>query len=295
MAVSYDYYRIFYYVGKYGSFTRAAKVLGSNQPNVTRAMNNLEAELGCKLFVRSRKGISLTPEGEKLLSHVEAAYEQLQLGEAEIAAERSLQSGYLSIAVSEIALHGFMLPILQKFCSAYPGIQIQLRNHSTTQGILAVSRGTVELAVVSSPTGALRPLTETPVKTFQDILVAGKHYRELASATRSLKDLSAYPLICLGKTTKTYEFYSDFFTVNGLPLKASIEAATTDQILPMVCHDIGLGFVPYEFAKDALLRKEIVQIPLREKIPARQICLVRDRSKPLSIAASVLEKMILEF
>ena len=58
--VSYDYYRIFYYVAKYKSFTKAAKMLDNSQPNITRCMNNLESELSCKLFVRSNQGIVLT-------------------------------------------------------------------------------------------------------------------------------------------------------------------------------------------------------------------------------------------
>ena len=68
--ISYDYYRIFYYVAQYKSFTKAAEMLDNNQPNITRCMNNLESEIGCKLFVRSNRGITLTPEGERLYEHV---------------------------------------------------------------------------------------------------------------------------------------------------------------------------------------------------------------------------------
>ena len=68
--VSYDYYRIFYYVGSCRSFTQAARMLGSNQPNVSRAMNSLEAELGCKLMHRGKRGITLTQVGQKLYEHV---------------------------------------------------------------------------------------------------------------------------------------------------------------------------------------------------------------------------------
>ena len=74
MAVPYDYYRIFYYVAQHKSFTKAAEALGNNQPNITRCMNNLEQELGCKLFVRSHRGVSLTPEGERALF---AEYERI--------------------------------------------------------------------------------------------------------------------------------------------------------------------------------------------------------------------------
>ena len=55
MEITYDYYRIFYYVAMYKSFSKAAKVLMSNQPNITHFMNNLENQLGCKLFVRSNR------------------------------------------------------------------------------------------------------------------------------------------------------------------------------------------------------------------------------------------------
>ena len=79
--ITYDYYRIFYFVARYKSFTKAAKMLGNNQPNITRCMNILEQELKCTLFLRSNRGISLTPEGKKLYEHVAIAYEQLQIGE----------------------------------------------------------------------------------------------------------------------------------------------------------------------------------------------------------------------
>ena len=47
MDVNFEYYKIFYYVAKYNNFTRAARVLGNSQPNVTRAMNCLEQQLHC--------------------------------------------------------------------------------------------------------------------------------------------------------------------------------------------------------------------------------------------------------
>ena len=101
MAVPYDYYRIFYHVAQQHSFTRAAAVLGNNQPNVTRCMNNLEQELGCALFVRSNRGVSLTPEGEKLFAHVRLAYDQLTAGEEELRKDCRLENGGIPCPVSQ--------------------------------------------------------------------------------------------------------------------------------------------------------------------------------------------------
>ena len=54
MNITYDYYRIFYFVAKYQSFTKAANILLSNEPNISRSIRNLEHEFGVSLFIRSK-------------------------------------------------------------------------------------------------------------------------------------------------------------------------------------------------------------------------------------------------
>ena len=109
MYANYDYYRIFYYVARYGGVSHAAKVLAADQPNLTRAVKNLESALGCPLFSRSRRGMTLTPEGEKLYGHVRIAFEHIEAGEAELVDSRNLQSGTVFVAASEVALRGLLL------------------------------------------------------------------------------------------------------------------------------------------------------------------------------------------
>lgn len=211
MNINYDYYRIFYYVAKYGNFTQAANILLNNQPNITRSIKKLENELGCTLFVRSNRGATLTPEGEKLFAHVSVAVEQLRAGEEELSRDKSLQSGTVTVGVSETALHGLLLSVLNKFRSKYPGIRIRLSNHSTPQAMSALRNGRVDLAVVTTPTDVSNPLHEYRLTTFREILVCGKDFSHLQNKVLQLKDLTKFPLICLGKETKTNEFFSRFF------------------------------------------------------------------------------------
>ena len=103
MYISYDYYRIFYYVAKYGNLSQAAKQLLNNQPNMTRAIKNLEGELGCPLFLRTNRGMKLTPEGERLYAHVRIAFEHIEAGEAEITESRTLQTGTEYDAATAVA------------------------------------------------------------------------------------------------------------------------------------------------------------------------------------------------
>ena len=70
MDISYDYYKIFYMVAKYGSVTAAAQALFLTQPTVSKTLARLEEKLGCTLFHRSKKGVTLTPEAERLNNNI---------------------------------------------------------------------------------------------------------------------------------------------------------------------------------------------------------------------------------
>lgn len=294
MNISYEYYHIFYYVAKYKNLTQAAEVLHNNQPNISRTIKLLEHEMGCKLLIRSNRGISLTPEGERLYSHVKIAVEQLQSAESEILASTGLQQGIVTIGASETALRLLLLPVLNRFKKNYPEIRIRISNHLTSQAIESVKNALVDFAVVATPAILEKPLISHPIMSFQDILIGGPAYASAADLPLSLKDLSQYPLICLGENTMTYRFYEDFYRNHQLILKPELEAATTDQILPMVKNDLGIGFLPEIFAKDALLQKEVYELSLTDEIPSRQICFVEHTGHPLSIAATALKKMLMD-
>ena len=270
--INYDYYRIFYYVAKYGNISQAAKMLMNNQPNLTRSIKNLEGELGCTLFVRSNRGMKLTPEGEKLYSHIRIALEHIEAGEEEISRSKNLEGGAIYVSASEVALNCCILPILKKYRTLYPKVKIRISNHSTPQAITALKEGLADLAIVTTPTVKSTTLTEKKIKTIREVAVCGNGFPELLSRKVTLKELSEYPIISLGTDTKTFEMYSAFFTKNGLKFLPDIEAATADQILPMVRSDLGIGFVPEEFLEGM---PDVARIDLAEKIPLRSVCMVR--------------------
>lgn len=294
MNVNFEYYKIFYYAAKYKNFTKAANVLGIGQPNVTRAMNCLEQEIHCTLFIRTNRGVKLTPEGAQLFEHVAVAMSQLQAAETELTASMGLENGSISIGASETALNIYLLDKLRTFHMEHPGIRLKIYNHSTPQAIRSMKNGEIDFAIVSTPTNADDPLKEIHVQSFQDILVGGRTFAALGSQELTLAELQNYPLICLGRETMTWQFYHDLFLSHGLELTPDTEVATTDQILSLVKSDLGLAFLPESMAQEALRQHRIVQIRLREQIPERQICMVYDRQHPLSAAAQQLKNDILE-
>ena len=135
MYVDWEYYKIFYYVAKYQNFTKAARVLGNNQPNITHSMNRLESQLNCVLFIRSNRGVTLTPEGEMLYSRIASAAVQIQDAEEELSASATLEHGAISISATETALNIYLSEKLRDFHTEYRGIRRRISNPSTPQAM----------------------------------------------------------------------------------------------------------------------------------------------------------------
>ena len=141
MNFNFEYYKVFYYVAKYGSLTRAASVLMTSQPAVTRTIRNLENDLSCRLFIRSKSGVELTPEGKVFYEYVAAGCEQFSKGVNELGNMISLADGTVYISATETALHGCLFEAMEEFSTSYPNVHFKILNNSTTKSIQALKNG----------------------------------------------------------------------------------------------------------------------------------------------------------
>ena len=159
--VNFEYYKIFYYVAKYKSITQAASLLYSSQPSISRMIKILEQELGCTLFIRTRKGVALTPEGEELFDHVAPACEELFVGEELLSRSYGLQGDTIRIGASETALRCFLFDNLELFYAEHPAIKLKIYNHTASEALENLKNGNVDLAVVSTPLELVPPMRMT--------------------------------------------------------------------------------------------------------------------------------------
>ena len=284
MSVSLEYYKVFYYVAQYKSITAAAKALFLSQPTISHYIRGLEEDLGFSLFVRSKNGVVLTPEAELLFPHARRACEEIRAAEQLLEAVKSMAAGQLRIGASEMTLHNFLLPYLEQFKDRYPSLKLKIFSSTTPGTLTALRKGTVDFAIVISPLDDTEGLSVTSLTAFQDIVIAGNRFRELQGTVLSLKDLTSHPLICLSHGTATRTFLEQQFLNEGIPLEPDVEPATTDLVTPLTAHNLGLGFVPENFAAEALKAGSVFRIPLKKELPPRHICVVSDSSHPISLA-----------
>ena len=296
MNSNFEYYKIFYYVAKYENLTKAATALKTSQPAVTRTIHKLEGELGCRLFTRSKTGMKLTPEGRTLYGYVAAGWAQFFKGENDLSNLISLENGTIYISATETALHCYLFQAMEEFNSLYPNVRFKILNNSTTESVNAVKEGKVDLAFVSANLQVAKPLRMKILRKYRDILIAGMRFEELKAGKEelSLKELVSYPWISLTAETITRRFLNEYFEKNGLTFAPDMELATTDMILPAVRHNLGLGFIPAEFADAELKSGQVFEIKVKEKLPERNIILIYDMEYPQSIAAKEFQKFLKE-
>lgn len=290
--MNYEYYKIFYYVAKHKNITKAAAEIHSSQPAVTRVIQNMESELGCKLFLRSKTGVELTREGQILYDYATVACQQLIKAEEELGQNLNPEKGTVYIGATVTALHCYLFAAIDKFHSKFPHIKLKISTHSTIGAIEKLKSGSVDLAFVTTPFTVAKPLIVKNLMTFNNILIAGSRFADLKDANVPLAEITRYPLICLNKEMQLREFIDELYADNGLSCDPDIEPDAADLIVPMVEHNWGVGFVPEQMAKTALDKGTVFRVDLKEHIPQRRVCLITDPAHQQTRASYEFQKSL---
>ena len=292
MDISLEYYKIFYYVAKTGSFTAAAEKLSISQPAVSQAVKQLERELDGSFFLRTQKGVRLTPEGEMLYSYIAAGYESILKGEELLRRRLDLENGEIRIGASDMTLKYYLLPYLEEFHDKYPGIKVSVTNAPTPETLEYLYNGKIDFGIVSEPFTAKASVKTKQVKEIRDIFVAGSRFSHLSGKELEYRDLEELPIICLEGLTSTRTYVDQILKNNGVVLKPEFELATSDMIVQFSLRNLGIGSVVNDFAKEYIKNGELFELALKRQLPPRHYCIVTSSKNPVSIAAGKLLDMM---
>ena len=287
-----EYYKVFYHVGKLGSITEAAKELSISQPAVSQSIHQLESALGCRLFQRTSRGVRLTSEGSLLFTYVEKGYEQISQGEQRLNQLLHLDAGEVRIGASDMTLRFFLLPYLEKFHELYPGIKVTVTNGPSPETLSYLSEDKIDFAVVSSPFEFSENINVRAVSEIQDTFVAGRRFIQYKNRMLDFTDLQNMPLIFLEGKTSTTDYIYSFLEKNGVTFHPEFELATSDMIVQFALRNLGVGCVVKSFADEYLESGVLFELRFNKMIPKREICVVTDNSRHLSMAAESLLKLI---
>lgn len=279
-----DLYRIFNVVSQNKSFSKAAQELYMTQSAVSQAILKLEKELEIQLFYRTSKGVVLTSEGNLLYEHVSSALGIIRAAEDKILEFKTLMTGQLRIGVGDTISRYFLLPYLEKFHIAYPGIKLNILNGTTREICEFIKSGKADVGICNLPIHE-EYLEVIPCKEIQDIFVCGEKYKEITKKPISLEHLMGMPLIFLEQKSNSRMYVDHFFKKRGYHVSPVFELGSYDLVVEFTKSNLGISCVIKEFSQDYLERGELYEVKLEEEIPKRNIGICYLKHVPLSRTA----------
>lgn len=272
MNINFELYRIFYTVANNCNITKASKELNVSQPAISKSIKNLEDQLGGQLFIRTKRGVILTEEGKEFYNYIKQAIEYINNAENKFTDLINLEIGFIRIGINTTLTKEFLLPYLEKFNKLYPKIEIKIITSLTTSLITKLKQGLIDIVILNINNKSYgNDIDIIKCKKINDCFVVNKKFKELLNKEISIKELNNYPLILQLKGSNTREFIDNIAKENDMIFKPHIELASYSLVIEFAKIGLGIGYATKEYIEEALNKKELYELKLKEKIPVRYI------------------------
>jgi LysR family transcriptional regulator, low CO2-responsive transcriptional regulator len=259
--------RVFFFVAREHSFTRAAHLLNITQPAASTRVRELERDCGSRLFDRIGQTVVLTDAGETLFAYAQRIFQLL--GDADHALEnaRQLKSGSIRIGTGQTAVN-FVSPILQRFKKTYPGVTVRVDLGNSKKILADVLNFDLHLGLVANPP-ADRGLITLPCVREPMVLVVPIAHPWAKRGAVPLNAVHAQPFITREPGSGTRALVETALQHVGASPRIEMELPLNAVIKQAVEVGIGVAIMPESI--------------IREEVDAGQLACIKIRDCPLTM------------
>ena len=295
MNIDFELYRLFYTVAKCKNFTIAASELCISQPAISKSIKNLEDQLGGQLFVRTKRGVTLTQEGRELYNYISVAIENITNGENRFSQLINSEIGVIKIGISVTLTKNFLIPFLKKFHQSYPKIEIQIITNKTSELINKLKNGLIDMVILNiNKYDYGKEIEIIKIKEINDCFIVNEDYLELTKRNMSINELNNYPLILQAKGSNTRDFIDNYAKSNNITFKPNMEPASSSLVIEFAKIGFGIGHATKQNIENELSNHVLYELNIKEKIPSRYIGIAYSKVNLLSFSAKKLIDIILQ-
>ena len=226
------------------NLTEAAKSLHTSQPGVSKAIIELEEELGIEIFTRHGKRLKrVTEPGQQVLKSIDLIMREVG-NLKRIGNEYSAQdSGTLSIATTHTQARYVLPPSVTKLRQAYPKVNVSLHQGAPDQVAQMVMDETADIGIATESLAAYSGLVSLPCYEWQHMLVLPADHALCGRERISLEDLAELPLITYHPSFTGRTRIDQAFATRNLQPNIVLEAIDSDVITTYVRLGMGVGIV----------------------------------------------------
>ncbi|MBW8074318.1 CysB family HTH-type transcriptional regulator, partial [Metallibacterium scheffleri] len=226
------------------NLTEAARALFTSQPGVSKAIIELEDELGVEIFSRHGKRIrKLTAPGEEVLRSVEIIMREVgnlkRIGQNYAAQD----SGQLSIAATHTQARYRLPHVVAEFRRRFPRVSVHLLQGSPEQVATAVLEERADLGLATESLLDHAGLISLPCYEWQHMVVTPRNHPLNDIAELSLEDLARHPIVTYGQGFAGRRRIDQAFAQHGLHPDIVLEAIDSDVLKTYVELDMGVGLI----------------------------------------------------
>jgi len=241
---------LFLAVVDHGGFTAAARAIHVAQPSVSLGVRELERELGAELFVRSRRGATLTPAGEALVGPARQAQRAITTAAAAVAAVSGLTTGHLDLASLPTLAADPLAPMVGRFRRAHPGVTVRLAAPADPIDVAAsVRSGETEVGVTEA--GPAAEGLASRLVAEQDVVAVSPPGTTGSGDPLPVRALAEVPLVLTAPGTSLRDLVDRALADAGVVANVAVQTAQRDALIPLVLAGAGTTFLPSGVAEPA--------------------------------------------
>jgi len=276
--------RCFLAVADQRHFTRAARDLGLAQPSVSAQVRGLEADLGTELFHRMKGNLTLTPAGEALLPFARRILADVDAARSEVSDVGGLARGRIAIGATPSLAATLVPPVLARFHTAHPGIELAIREAGSVDLVAALEEGSVDIALVILP--VRDDVLETQPLLREELVVAVSRSHPLAKRrTIAVSDLRDVPLVMFREGYDLRSATEAACRAAGFAPAFAVEGGEMDGVLALTAEGLGASIVPSLVVRPG---GSLTAVRIERPVLTRTVGVAHRRDRRLSRAAQEL-------
>lgn len=242
------------------SFAKASNVLGLSTSAVSKAVARLEADLGVKLFHRTTRSVSLTPDGTRLYEGCQQLLIEFDSLTAEIQGNQATPKGRLTVSVPTAFGRICLVPLLKSFTQAFPEITLDVSMDDRAVDLAAQG---IDVVIRTGQLSDSANLIVSRLVTYQTVVCASSDYLTQHTEPQHPDQLQQHT--CLNfRNRATGRFYPWTFAIDGCHVQYAVSGAVVfnnaDAVVRSAIAGLGLSQMPTFLAKDAIAAGTLTEV-----------------------------------
>jgi LysR family nitrogen assimilation transcriptional regulator len=280
---------LFQQIAELRSMTRAASVLHVSQPLLSRQMQALEKELGVLLFIRSDKGVRLTPAGQALLERSRTVLQQVRQIQDDIGLYAREPTGELRLGLPPSLFDLVSVPLVDAYCRAFAKVRLHVQEGLSAALHEGVLTGRLDTALVSDAE-PLDMLISRPLLQEQLFLVGPADAGLAAQVGVSARSIAERRMVMTSRPNAMRQIVDTALAQAGRKLEPVLETNSARLLLELVVEGQGFTVLPYSAVALSHRRHRVTLAPIEGL--SITWTLVTPRGRTLSLAGHKLREQL---